>query len=75
MDSLRPDGGRVIPFPLRRDHEPWVTKRQLAGHLQVCERTIERWTTGGMPCLRRVGGRTVRYQASRCEAWLAGAEA
>lgn len=66
--SGHPD--RVIPFRPRAGSEPWLTKRRLAEYFQVSERTIERWTHAGMPCLRVPHGRTVRYRVSRCEAWL-----
>jgi phage terminase Nu1 subunit (DNA packaging protein) len=66
--SELPDG--VIPFRPRAVAEPWLTKRRLADYFQVSERTIERWTSAGMPCLRVPLGRTVRYRVSSCEAWL-----
>jgi excisionase family DNA binding protein len=69
MSTLRPREG-VIPFRPRGGSEPWLTKRRLAEYFQVSVRTIERWTTAGMPCLRC--GRTVRYRISACEAWLQG---
>jgi excisionase family DNA binding protein len=68
-----PDGRRLIPFPSRPGREPWWPKKRLAEYLDVSERTIERWTAEGMPCLR--SRRTVRYRPSDVEAWLAGAEA
>lgn len=66
--SRLPDG--VIPFRPRSGSEAWLTKRRLADYFQVSERTIERWTSAGMPCLRPPLGRTVRYRVSVCEAWL-----
>ena len=65
------DGGRVIAFPPPPGREPWWPKRRLAAYLNVSERTIERWTAEGMPCLR--SRRTVRYRPSDVEAWLAQA--
>lgn len=55
--------------------EPLVTKRQLAGHLAVCERTIERWQREGLPVerlwSRRNDGRApIRYRITEVEAWL-----
>jgi excisionase family DNA binding protein len=67
MSTSRPHDG-VIPFRPRAGSEPWLTKRRLADYFQVSVRTIERWTTRGLPCLRV--GRTVRYRVSACEAWL-----
>jgi hypothetical protein len=73
-DSQRPtDSGRLITFPRLAGSEPWWPKKKLAEYLDVSERTIERWTAEGMPCLR--SRRTVRYQASVCVDWLARAGA
>lgn len=69
-DEREPSVGRLLPFRSRSLNEPWVTKLQLARHLQVSEKTVERWIADGMPCLR--GKRLVRFQISRCEAWLDG---
>jgi excisionase family DNA binding protein len=59
---------RLIGFPQRPGREPWWPKKRLAEYLDVSERTIERWTAEGMPCLR--GRRTVRYRPADVEAWL-----
>jgi hypothetical protein len=48
--------------------KPWVTKRQLADHLQVTPRWIELQYSHGLPHLRRGG--IVRYRISDVEAWL-----
>lgn len=55
--------------------EPLVTKRQLAGHLAISERTIERWQREGLPVerlwSRRSDGRApIRYRITEVEAWL-----
>ena len=50
---------------LAADHEPWLTKRELAGHLRCSIRTIERL---GLPAMR-VGGQN-RYKLSEVEAYL-----
>jgi phage terminase Nu1 subunit (DNA packaging protein) len=71
MNTSRPPDG-VIPFRPRAGSEPWLTKPRLADYFQVSERTIERWQSAGMPCLRMPLGRTVRYRVSSCEAWLEG---
>lgn len=48
--------------------EPFMTRRQLAEHMQVHERTIDRWAKEGMP--HQVWGkRTKRFRASEAEAW------
>lgn len=54
----------------RRHHTsiaPWTRKRELAEHLAVSERTLERWMKKGMPH-RKVG--CVLFQIPLCEAWL-----
>jgi hypothetical protein len=56
------------PLGARPGEEPWVTKRQLADHLQVTPRWIELQHPQGLPHLRRGG--IVRYRISDVEAWL-----
>ncbi len=63
---------RVIPFRWQGGGEPWLSRKRLAEHLGVSERTIQRWQTEGMPCIGR--GRTVRYRASAVEGWLGGGQ-
>jgi hypothetical protein len=48
--------------------EPWVTKRQLARHLEVTPRWIEMQQPYGPPRLRK--GRNNRYRISELDAWL-----
>jgi hypothetical protein len=48
--------------------ERWVTKQQLADHLQVTSRWIESQQPLGLPFLR-MGGMN-RYIVSEVEAWL-----
>ncbi len=48
--------------------EKWVTKQQLATHLQVTPRWIEMQHPLGLPHLRRGG--IVRYRISEVESWL-----
>ncbi len=69
MESQPPDG-QVLRFPSRA--ERWVTKRELAEHLGVSEKTIERWARAGMPRLAPAGKHTVRFRISACEQWLEG---
>jgi len=52
--------------------EAWVTKRQLAAHLQVTPRWIELQYPRGLPHVRRDG--IVRYQISEVEQWLRNGE-
>lgn len=68
MWSPRADGGRVLPFRARSGSEPLATKAQLAEHLQVHPKTIERRVQAGMPCIRV--GHAVRFRIAECEAWL-----
>jgi hypothetical protein len=49
-------------------HEKWLTKQQLAAHLQVTPRWIESQQPLGLPHLR-MGGIN-RYFVSEVEAWL-----
>lgn len=62
----------VIPFRTRAGSEPRLTKRQVAAHYKVSERTIERWMLAGMPYDRPPVGRVVRFRLSEVEAWLEG---
>jgi len=69
LDTRAAQRARVLRLPLAEDHEPWVTKAQLAAHLQVHEKTIERLVAKGMPCLR-LSRRAIRFRVSACEAWM-----
>jgi predicted DNA-binding transcriptional regulator AlpA len=69
MWSPSTEDGRVVRFRARPGSEPLATKAQLAEHLQVHPRTIDRRVEAGMPCIR-VGARAVRFRISECEAWL-----
>ena len=62
-------------FPASVARERLLTKREVAEHFQVSEKTVDRWTAAGMPRLTVPGGRTVRYRASECDAWCAGGTA
>lgn len=57
--------------PIRGEAEAYLTRRQLARRFQVSERTIDRWTSEGMPG-ELWGRRTRRFQLPRVEAWLKG---
>ncbi len=70
---LREDRASRLPTPARGGgaaarKEQWVTKRQLARHLQVTSRWIELQHSHGLPHLRRGG--IVRYRISEVESWL-----
>lgn len=69
--SLQPPS-RPTAFRSRGTGEPWLTRKRLAEHFEVSERTIQRWQAMGMPCIAR--GRTVRYRATAAEAWLEGGQ-
>lgn len=69
LDTRAAQSARVLRLPLAEGHEPWVTKAQLAEHLQVHEKTIERLVAKGMPCLR-LSRRAIRFRVSACEAWM-----
>ena len=69
VPSSSRDYGHVVPFLGRSRVQPLVTKAELAAHLQVHPKTIERRVQDGMPCLR-VGRRALRFRVAECEAWL-----
>jgi hypothetical protein len=50
--------------------EPMLTTAQLAAHLSVSVRHVERCAAAGMPSIL-VGARAKRYRADECLAWLA----
>jgi hypothetical protein len=50
------------------EDERWVTKQQLADHLQVTRRWIEQQQHLGLPRLRMTGMN--RYRISEVEQWL-----
>jgi hypothetical protein len=52
--------------------EAWVTKRQLAAHLQVTPRWFALQYPHGLPYVRRDG--IVRYRISEVERWLRDGE-
>ena len=65
---------------LRREAEPWVSKKALAGHLGVTTRTVELWMRddrylrGGrhLPFRQLWGpGSAVSFRVSDVEEWLA----
>lgn len=49
---------------------PLLTAAQLAAHLAVSVRHVERCAAAGMPSIP-VGARAKRYEAAACLAWLA----
>lgn len=55
----------VVPLPAP---EPFMTRQQLARHMQVSERTVDRWTKEGMPH-KLWGARTKRFRASEAVEW------
>jgi excisionase family DNA binding protein len=69
LDARAAGRARVLRLPVAEDHEPWVTKAQLAEHLKVHEKTVERLVAKGMPCLR-LSRRAIRFRVSACEAWV-----
>jgi hypothetical protein len=54
--------------PNAPENEGWVTKRQLARHLEMTTRWIEMQQRLGLPVLRL--GAANRYQVSEVENWL-----
>jgi hypothetical protein len=52
--------------------EPWLTKKQLAGHLGFSTRWIELRMRDGLPS-RLIGGRR-RFRLSEVERWVDGSQ-
>jgi len=59
---------QVIQFPPRGDFDPWLNKAQVAAHLCLSVRTVERFVAEqGLPS-RMVGGQR-RFKLSEVEEW------
>ena len=57
---------RVLPPPPVRD---WMTKAQVAEHLQVSVRTVDAWRTSrGLPAHKRGG--LVRFDRGEVDEWV-----
>lgn len=54
----------------RRGQEPPMTKREIAAHFKVTERTITRWMRRGMPYDKPFEGGSVRFNLARCVEWF-----
>jgi transposase len=50
------------------DPEPWMSRARIAKHMDVSERTIDRWVREGMPH-ETWGLATRKFQASAVEKW------
>jgi hypothetical protein len=61
-------GRRASPLMAAGGREKWVTKQQLAVHLQVTPRWIESQQRLGLPHIHMVG--VNRYVLSEVEVWL-----
>lgn len=59
---------QIIPFPLRTDWEPELSKRQLAERFGYTTRWVELRMREGMPS--RMVGAQRRFRLSECEQWL-----
>jgi predicted DNA-binding transcriptional regulator AlpA len=69
-DVLRMPSSRV-----RRDREPWSTKREVAAELRVSERWVElRMRHDGFPFHKDRHSRLVRFKMSEIDDWLARRE-
>ncbi len=62
------DQGKVIPFPSRFMHEPWLSKKQIAAYFGYSVRWVEMMVREGMPC-ERIGSR-LRFRISDVEPWV-----
>lgn len=49
----------------------WMTRDQVAAHLQVSTRTVARWGEAGLPSHKRCN--VVRYDRAEVDAWMNGA--
>lgn len=57
----------------RGPQEPPLTKKEIAAHFKVHERTITRWMRDrGMPYSKPFEGGSVRFDCEPCEAWFRG---
>lgn len=63
---------KVISLDVARDRrdEPWITKAELARHLSLSTRTIERWVVHGLPHSEPFTGSHPRFRRSDCEVWI-----
>lgn len=60
--------GELVRLPLRPGAEPWVSKKQLAGHFGYSIRWVELRVREGMPS-QMIGGQR-RFRISECESWV-----
>lgn len=54
----------------RRGQEKPKTKREIAEHFSVTERTITRWMARGLPYDKPFEGGSVRFNLARCVEWF-----
>lgn len=47
-----------------------MTKREIAAHFKVTERTITRWMRRGLPYDKPFEGGSVRFNLARCVEWF-----
>ena len=57
--------GNVLRFPAA-EYEPLVTRKVIANHFAVSQKTVWRWEAEGLP---RAFERPVRYRIPEVEAW------
>jgi excisionase family DNA binding protein len=56
-----------------RASEPWLNRRQIAAHLGVSVRTVERWCAErGMPSHKRFEHGHVKFRRSEVDDWYTG---
>lgn len=60
--------GDIVVLPSARQHEPWVTKAQVAAHFGRSTRWVEMMARKGLPS-RMIGGRRA-YRLSEVDAWI-----
>jgi len=54
----------------KRQPEPWLSKREIAEHLGVSIRTVQRYMAAGMPFHRAYPTSPVRMKVSEVDSWM-----
>lgn len=66
--------GEVVQLAELRERrgrqEMLATKREVAAHFRVSERTIERWMDRGLPFEKPFENGLVRFRLLACERWF-----
>lgn len=60
--------GEVVHFPTRISAEPFYSRKDIADHLDVSTKTVDRHVARGCPSYKI--GRCRRFKLSEVELWL-----